>query len=141
MAFKYLNRCSVKLRNPDLIKEAFFSYCEHLKSGYPKEAWVFKKEGKPLCSYQTIEKYIEEMPDDFKTIHMVEAEAERYKLWFTNVSESALGTNKDANTASLQMIMRNMFGWDKRSSVDENQSPNCDEIKDLKPSSDLVNDT
>lgn len=72
---------------------------------------------------------------------MVEAEAERYKLWFTNVSESALGTNKDANTASLQMIMRNMFGWDKRSSVDENQSPNCDEIKDLKPSSDLVNDT
>lgn len=124
MSFKYLNRCSVKLSTPELIKEAIESYCNHLAQGYPKESWFFKKDGKPMCAFQTVEKYIEEMDSDFTSIQLAAAESERYKKWFDTVSGSANGIEayKNANTASLQMIMRNMFGWDKREDTSSSQN-------------------
>lgn len=121
MAFKYLNKCAVKLKTPELLKEAFESYCKHIASGYPKEAWFFEKDGVPMCGWRTIETHIEEMTNseglsdvDLSSIKMSRAESARYKHWYDIVIASANGKNQKANTASLQMAMRNMFGWDAK---------------------------
>ena len=42
------------------------------------------------------------------------AETKGYQRWEAIAEASATGENEKANTASLQMVMRNKFGWDKK---------------------------
>jgi hypothetical protein len=58
-------------------------------------------------------RYIEENPQEFPPIQREISESKGQKYWEQVVMDSACGINKDANTASLQMLMRNKYSWDK----------------------------
>jgi hypothetical protein len=100
-----------KLKTPELKKMAYEQYCAHIAKGKAKKSWYFEHPDL-LMTWQTMEKYI---ADDrfFNPIYKEIAWCKGYQHWEQVVEDSAQGLNKDANTASLQMLMRNKFGWDK----------------------------
>lgn len=108
---------ALKLKTPDLRLEAYRQYCEHIASGYPKECWDFDHPDISL-TWETMEKYIREDPVIFDPIKKKKAESRSYKHWFSVLADSAKGINEKASTASLQMIMRNKFKWDKQDKVE-----------------------
>jgi len=105
------NQYGIKIKDPALRQQAYKSFCEHIAKGYCIESWHFEHPEATL-SYKTMLKYIKD-EDEFPPIHKEIAEAKSLKAWEDIVYSSAKGENKKANTASLQMIMRNKFGWDK----------------------------
>ena len=111
------NDYNKKLSGPELRKEAYDQYCAHIASGKSKRSWVFKHPELTL-PWETMEKYIKN-ENDFDPTQKKIAEAEGFGSWEEIVSKSAKGTNTKANVASLQMVMRNKFGWDK----DESRGP------------------
>lgn len=123
------NKNPVKLKTPDLKAEAYRQYCEHIAQGIPQDAWCFDHPELTLTS-ETMEKYISEDPIAFDPIHKRKAQAAGYKLWFAVVAESAKGNNEKANTASLQMIMRNKFKWDKQQHVTHEFMPQAQRLLD-----------
>jgi len=106
------NKFGVKLKNPDIRQQAYAEYCEHVASGLSTDSFYFEHE-QLTCTYKTLLSYIEKYPDEFPAIHMEVAKMKGYQGWEKVVADSAKGQNVKANTASLQMIMRNKFGWDK----------------------------
>ena len=60
-------------------------------------------------------------PGIFDPIQIESAKSKGYNLWEQVVEDSAEGKNKDANTASLQMLMRNKFSWDKEEKGSDNK--------------------
>jgi len=105
------NKNAAMLEEKDIRQIAYKDYCNHIAAGKSKRSWFF--EHKDLtCTFQTMEKHMQDR-FEFDPKHMEVAEAQSFGFWENVVSESAIGINKDANTASLQMIMRNKFGWDK----------------------------
>lgn len=111
-----------KLKTPDLRKEAYRQYCAHIAQGYPQDAWCFDHPELTLTS-ETMEKYIREDPINFDPINKERAKAAGYKMWFDVLSDSAKGINEKASTASLQMIMRNKFKWDKQQHITHEFQP------------------
>lgn len=111
MAAEIGNKHAVKLTNPELKKQAYDQYCAHIASGQPHKAWCFEHPDITLTA-RTMEKYMKEEPDVFPPIHKEVAESKSLKYWFNVLADSATGKNRRANTASLQIIMRNKFGWD-----------------------------
>lgn len=106
------NQRGVKLKDPDIKQEAYKQYCTHLAKGKSKRSWCFEHP-ELTCTHKTFEKYLldeSEFPPEQQEI----AESKGYAIWETIVESSATGENKKANTASLQMVMRNKFGWDKQ---------------------------
>ncbi len=57
--------------------------------------------------------YNENNPEEFPSIKRFIAETKGKKYYEGVCRASANGDNQKANTASLQMIMRNKYGWDK----------------------------
>jgi hypothetical protein len=112
MAAPFGNTNNRAFKDPELLKEAYASYLNHLAEGKGKRGWVFEHPD-CTCTYQTIEKYMRE-DVNFDPIQIEIAMCKGYKVWEEITADSAKGVNKDANTASLQMIMRNKFGWDKK---------------------------
>lgn len=116
------NTCAVKLNSDELKRDAYAQYCAHIASGIPKKAWCFEHPELTL-TWETMEKYIREEPGVFDPIHKKVSETKSLKYWFSILAASATGDNKDANTASLQIIMRNKFKWDmKDAQQDEDTS-------------------
>lgn len=115
------NQHCLKLKTPEIKAKVYKSYCDHLAKGNSKRSWWFKDDesGITLTS-ETLEKYLKN-PDDFDPIQIKVAMAQGYYYWEQVCGDSAIGVNEKANTASLQMIMRNKFGWDKN---EEKQMPN-----------------
>lgn len=110
------NKSGIALKDKEIRKIAFKEYCDHIASGRSKKTWRFRN---PLykdyhCCWRTMERYMKENPTEFQLIHREKAEIDGYYYWETVVADSAVGNNEKANTASLQMIMRNKFGWDKK---------------------------
>jgi hypothetical protein len=112
MSFQEGHLINVKLSTEALKLEAYRQYCEHIAQGKPKKAWCFRH---PVLSltWETMEKYIKNEPSIFDSNQKRMAESEGLNLWFSYLGDSAKGKNKDANVASLQIILRNMHGWDK----------------------------
>jgi hypothetical protein len=106
------NQNARKLDTPELMEYAYKSYCAHLATGKSKMSWNLKTPVK--LTWQTMETYIKENPTVFKAIDKEIAWSDGFGVWENVVEESAIGKNKDANTASLQMLMRNKYGWDKK---------------------------
>lgn len=104
------------LKTPELKQEAYDQYCAHLADGKSKKSWYFDHP-KMKLTYITMEKYILEDASFLDPLHKEIAWCKGYQKWEEIVTGSAIGSNKDANTASLQMVMRNKFGWDKENSV------------------------
>ena len=107
------NKNGLKLKDSEVRQLAYTQYCEHLAKGKSKRSWYFKHP-QLSCTWETIEKYLlDEI--EFDPIHKKIAEAQGFGYWEEVVEDSAIGKNQAANTASLQMVMRNKFAWDKES--------------------------
>jgi thiamine pyrophosphate-dependent acetolactate synthase large subunit-like protein len=107
----YGNTKGLALKDPEMRQRAYKSYCDHIAKGKSYKSWYFI-EGDCACTYKTMLEYIKDKTE-FPPIIKEIAESEGYQQWETIAEESAKGLNKNANTASLQMVMRNKFGWDK----------------------------
>ena len=114
------NTKGLALKDPEMRQRAYKSFCEHLAQGKSIKSWWFE-EGNNSCTYKTILEYIKDK-EEFPSIHKEIAECKGFNYWETIVAESAIGKNRESNTACLQMLMRNKFGWDKDTT--KNQSTN-----------------
>lgn len=103
-----------KMKTDDIQLEAYHDYCDWVASGKSKDSWRWRKDNRLMCTWDTMEKYMREDPIKFPPIQMLAARCDAKAYWEKIVEDSAVGTNEKANTASLQMIMRNKFGWDKQ---------------------------
>lgn len=103
---------AAKLKTPELKKEAYDQYCAHMADGKSKKSWYFEHPSLRL-TWESMEKYILDNPSLLDPIHKEIAWCKGYQKWEKIVEDSATGANTNANTASLQMVMRNKFGWDK----------------------------
>ena len=108
------NQNAKKLTTPELKEEAYLKYCEWLARGKSWKSFTFQKDDLKVTG-ETVRKYLEEDPIVFAPIHRQFAWAQGYAHWEQIVEDSAVGINKEANTASLQMLMRNKYDWDKPS--------------------------
>jgi hypothetical protein len=106
------NQYALKFSDPKDRQAVYRSYCDHLAEGKSKRSWTFEKNGTSL-TWETMEKLIKEYPEEFDISHKRFATAKGYARWEKIITESATGLNPKANTATLQMIMRNKYGWDK----------------------------
>lgn len=106
------NDYGLKLKEPDIRQEAFRQYCAHIARGKTKENFFFEHP-ELTVTYKTLDKYIADYPEEFPSIHIEIAKMKGYQRWEQIVEDSAEGINEKANTASLQMLMRNKFKWDK----------------------------
>jgi hypothetical protein len=91
---------------------AYRGFCQHIATGKAVESYVHA-EGGAVASYRTILKWMQDertFPPEYKVI----ATSMGLGFWENVVAESALGINTKANVASLQMLMRNKYGWDRR---------------------------
>ena len=113
MPAKKGNKNGLKLKDPDVRQEAYMKFCDWLSKGKSPRSFTFKK-GDLKCTGQTIESYIALDPVEFPPIHKQFSFCEGHALWEQVVEDSATGLNKEANTASLQMLMRNKYEWDKK---------------------------
>jgi hypothetical protein len=107
------NRNAVKLQTPQIRQRAYLEFCAHLSKGRSSRSFTFEHPAFTVTG-QTIEKMVKDEVE-FPPIHREIAEAKCFRCWEQVVMDSATGKNRSANTASLQMIMRNKFGWDKES--------------------------
>ena len=113
------NKYAEKLPTMELKKKAYDSYCAHIANGYPQKSWYFE-EGELSITWMTLENYFKRYPElcvegqVFDPAKKQVARCKNYVGWFNVAKDSADGTNPKANTASLQMIMRNIHGWDKK---------------------------
>src|SRR5579872_5829930 len=105
------NTNGVILKDPDVRQSAYDDYCSHLAKGKSKKSWFYNKDGY-RCSWETMEKYIKDEVE-FDALKKIEAECKGFGTWEEVVEQAAIGKNRHANTATLQMLMRNKFGWDK----------------------------
>ena len=113
MTFIKGNKDAAKLSTLELKLEAFKQYLNHISRGKTKRSWFFRHPELTL-TWETMEKYIANEPSVFDSKQIEAAYCEGYQIWEQVVEDSAKGANKDANTASLQMLMRNKFKWDKQ---------------------------
>jgi|GEM_PF-1574705 len=109
------NNKLVKLKKLGIEQHAFEDYLEHLSEGYVRGSWFYvNKEHNFYLIADSMEKYIKENPADFSPIKVKVALNKGYKKWEKVVNNSADGTDQKPNTASLNMLMRNKYGWDKK---------------------------
>jgi len=111
------NQYGLALKDPEMRQRAYKSFCDHLSEGYSQDCWYFE-EGDNLCCYKTMLSYIENNPTEFPAIQRDIAKTKGKKYYEGLCKASANGENTKANTASLQMIMRNKYGWDKPEKTD-----------------------
>lgn len=106
------NTYAKKLVTIELKKEVFASYLAHIAKGKSKKSWWFDN-GEITITWQCMDSYIRDEPSLFSSLQIERAKSNGYQIWEQVAEDSATGVNKDANTASLQMVMRNKFRWDK----------------------------
>lgn len=106
------NKNGVKLKEPEVRKEAYRQYCEYISNGGTKEAWTFEHP-KLTCTHKTMEKYIRDNPIEFPPLHKEMAESKSYEHWLGLGKRMMLGQIEKCQPAIFQMFMRNKFDWDK----------------------------
>lgn len=104
-----------KLKTEDQMQKVYKHYCDHLAAGKVKKSWYYD-DGELTLTHDSIENYIANEPSNFPPEKKAAAIAKGMQYWESVVDSKAFGTNKDADTATLQMLMRNKYGWDKEES-------------------------
>lgn len=107
------NTYGLALKDPEVRQKAYKSFCEHLSKGLSYQSWFYEDELGNGCVGKTMLSYIKDNPTEFPSVKKEIAETKGFGFWEGVLMDSATGKNKDASTASLQMIMRNKYGWDK----------------------------
>lgn len=106
------NKLHEKLNTPELRQKVYKHFCKYLEDGNFVDYWYYDEDGIQL-TYQSLYNYFKRYPEEFEPEQRKVADSKGFQYWFSVVKQSAIGKNKDANTASLQMLMRNKYGWDK----------------------------
>lgn len=104
----------------DLMRQAYDLYCSHIASGKPKESWKWRHptDIRKSMTAKTMQKYIDQFGEEvFPAEQREMALSDNYGHWFGVTSDSATGVNTKANPKSIEMIMRNIHGWNKTSST------------------------
>jgi len=130
MPYAFGNKHAEALPTTELRLKAFDSFCEHLAQGYHRTSWCYD-DGKYMCCYKTLMTYVKSDPTVFPIVKQSSSLAKGQKLWEKVLSDSATGENPKANTASLQMIMRNKYGWDKKEEEREVDSITPEQLQSL----------
>lgn len=112
------NQSGVKIKDPDLRQKAYDEYCKWLSLGKTHKSFTFV-EGELWCTSETMKSYIKNFPAEFDSRKEQVAYRKGYAYWESVVEDSAKGINKDASTATLNMLMRNKFKWDKEDKDEE----------------------
>ncbi len=110
--FQFGNTEQAKNWSPERRQKAYQSFCAHIADGYCQESWYYTCEDGSL-TWRTMLTWMQQNPHEFHPEHKEAAYSHAMKPWEDVVYTSATGDNQKANTASLQMVMRNKFGWDK----------------------------
>lgn len=105
------NNYGTKLKSPEIRQDAYRQYCEHLAKGKSQESFYFDHP-EFTVTYKTMNRYIAENPSEFPAIKKEIAEIKSFAHW-ENIIEEMIDGKKKAETALIQMVMRNKFGWDK----------------------------
>lgn len=114
------NKYKLRLKTPELRQLAYKQYCEHISSGMPLRCWYFQHPELSL-GWETMEKYIRDY-NDLDPKHKEEALAKKYEVWFKKGIEMMEGRVDKCQPAIYQMIMRNIFGWDKEKTLQKDSS-------------------
>ncbi len=133
------NSTSYPKKKPETVIKAIHLFLAWLAQGKAIQSFSYRDpENKDeYCSWQTVlnyladKEFVEQHNLAFVAEHKILARAEGYSVWEKVCEESAKGLNKEANTASLQMIMRNKFGWDKPEEKETISPEAVNEIKNL----------
>ena len=118
------NQNGVKLKDSDVRQEAYKQYCAHISLGYPKESFYFDHPEHSV-TWQTLDKYIEDSPDEFNPNLMKQARAKRYETLFGEGIKLMKGGYPGGSPVVWQTIMRNIFKaekWDQKE-LEENLGP------------------
>jgi len=107
------NKNACKITDKDLRQDAYKQLCKWIGEGKSYKSYVYYA-GEVSVTGETIEEWARNNPIEFDPRKREIAHAMAYQWWENVLKESALGMNPHGNTATLQMIMRNKFGWDKR---------------------------
>lgn len=108
------NQNARKLPDIETQLEAYESYCAHLAKGKVKQSWVFETKDGVSIICNTMDNYIKENPSVFDSGKLLAAKAKGLDRWEETIGKQAESSRKYPNTATLQMKMRNTFGWDRR---------------------------
>jgi hypothetical protein len=106
------NKLAKKLTTDELKKAAYESYIKHISNGKVKKSWSFQKDGMTL-TWETMEKYIREFPNEFDPILIQKAYSDGMAYW-ENIVDAGAKSERKVDTATLQMLMRNKFHWDRK---------------------------
>ena len=117
------NQYGLALKDPAIRQKAYYLFCAHLAQGKAIKSWWYEDEEGNECTWATMLSYIKNNPHEFDSVKKEIAETKGYNLWESVAEESAKGKNR-ANTASLQMVMRNKYGWDKEDKSKDSTSVN-----------------
>ena len=107
------NQWGVGVKDPNERQIAYQSYCDHLAKGRFKESWRYVNEDTGShWTYKSIDKWMRDA-NEFAPEKLEVANAEGFAFFEKILLDSCSGVNTKANVASLQMTMRNKYGWDK----------------------------
>ena len=107
------NNFAVKLKDRASRQNAYDALCKWIADGWAYKSFVFYYDGGAMTG-EGIYEMVKRHPDEFDADKIEVANALAYQIWERRVKESANGENPHASTATLQMVMRVKFGWDKR---------------------------
>jgi hypothetical protein len=119
------NDYALKLDTPELRREAYRQYCDHIASGLPKEAFVLEHPDVSI-TWETMDKYIRESPKDFPPVKMQRAKAKRYRHWLEEGRKIMAGKYKNGSPVVWQIFMRNIFkdlAWDRDLNTQHQSTP------------------
>lgn len=105
------NQHAKKLKTIEIKMKVYKDYCDHIAEGWPKKAWYYEKDGLTIC-YKTMENYLK-TDNDFPSSHKTIAEAKALRKYIEWGRAMMLGQVEKSQPALFQILMRNMFGWDR----------------------------
>lgn len=117
-------------KKPETVIKAIQAFLNWLAQGKCVKSFSYRDpdDANEYCSWYSVVRYMAD--EEFIKEHGLACVSEQktisisegYAIWERVCEASARGDNEKANTASLQMIMRNKFGWDKPD-ADKNKEP------------------
>lgn len=107
------NKFAVKLKDPAIRQKAYMDMCNWISHGKSYKSFIFYHDAIRMTG-EAIEEMSRNHPTEFDPLEKEIAHAMKFRHWEKILEETATGENPHGNTATLQMIFRNIFGWDKK---------------------------
>ena len=118
MKFQKGNTLSKSKIKDDEKHLAYAQLCDHVRGGYALESWRFRHSDYPQSklSWKTMLAWVSANPLEYDIRDYELAKIDGFWFWEKAIVNHALAIKK-GDTAGLQIIMRNRFGWDKESTI------------------------